>query len=137
MEYIGDTELTYERLEKIITDWTNEGKLEIYLADRYDKWLVSFSTSFAEIFVGNDEVDDYNEHALGYEDTFYIINEALASNGIKLEGEPLSWATDRMIELGFEVSMMSELVPYSKLNLSDIACDDETKKEILSNLKIK
>lgn len=134
---------TNEEFDEVMVEWINEGKLKEYLDNKFNKWLVFYHGSSAEVFISDDEIDTYDEENKGYEDLFWIVDEAMNENGMELEGEEVSWVTDRISEGTLTVNSLSEMIPYSELKpefgndgkLLYIDGDSETIKEIIRSVK--
>lgn len=142
---IGNSNITYEDFCEVMVEWINEGKLKEYLDNKFNKWLVFYHGSSAEVFIPDDEIDTYDEENKGYEDLFWIADKVLNENGMELEGEEVSWVTDRISEGTLTVNSLSEMIPYSELKLEFDNDDDgkllyvdgdsETIKEIIGSVK--
>lgn len=144
MEYVGKTKITYEELDDLFVEWVNDGKLEEYMRHKYSKWLISNKGNFSEVFIDDDEIDNYDEDNWGFEDVFYIVDRALRDSNIDLDGEDVVGVMERLNEGTINIYAMSELSPYSENNFEldnngnilYVGCDDTTKKEIFTSLNI-
>ena len=137
-EIIGNSDITHEEFGEMMVEWINNGKLSSYLEENFDKWLLFYKGSSAEVFISEDGIDTYDDNK-GYEDLFWIVDKVLKENGLELEGEDVSWATDRISEGVLTVNSLSDMFPYNELNLEFnnedkllyVDGDSETIKEIL------
>lgn len=138
-EIIGNSDITHEEFGEMMVEWINKGKLSSYLEENFDKWLLFYHGSSAEVFIPEDEIDTYDEGNKGYEDLFWIADKVLKENGLELEGEEVSWVTDRISEGTLTMHSFSDMLPYNELGLEFdndgkllyVDGDIETIKEIL------
>ena len=140
MEQLGKKcDKTYEELEQMMEEWFNDGSLQEYMRNKFYKWVVYNRGSQVEIFIGDDEIDDYGDNK-GYQDACYMVETVLEKNSIvDLTGEELSWATDRMLEGTLFVYPYSEMTDVKDLKLEYdedgkllyFTADKQTEKEFL------
>lgn len=135
-------------INSLVEEWVNSGKLEKYLKERYETWVISYNGSWVEVFIGDDEIDDLDDDSKGFEDTYYMVEQFMTDNNIKSNNE-----NDETFETFYtvldggvlNVCALSEMVDYKELDLETdengkilyLNADDETIKNIYQSLQVK
>lgn len=135
-------ELNYELIkEEIVEKWINGGKLKEYMENRFDKWIYFNNGSYSELFINDEELDDYCDlEQLGYEELFYIVNSVIEDMGYGDKGgEEVSWATDSVQEDTLMLYPLSQMFKLEELEFESVdgkvlqyECDKGTLQEIIN-----
>lgn len=135
-------ELDYKLIkEEIVEKWINGGKLKEYMEDHFEKWIISNNGSYSEIFINDEELDDYcDPEQLGYGELFYIVNSVIDGMGYEgRDGEEVSWATDSVQEGTLMLYPLSQMFKLEELEFEIVdgkvlnyECDEGTLQEIIN-----
>lgn len=94
-----------------IEKWVNLGKLAEYMQNRYREYKIHQYGSTVEVFIGDEEIDDLDEP--GFEDSFYIVDQALEDLGYSDNGEVIYY-TEELTTYGILlVAPLSDMVSSS------------------------
>lgn len=140
-------ELDYELIkEEIVEKWINGGKLKEYMENRFDKWIYFNNGSYSELFINDEELDDYcdPEH-LGCEELFYIVDSVIEDMGYEdIDGSSVSWLADSVSEDTLTLQPLSQMIDLEDIDFKIVngkvphwECDENTWKKIDDLLNIK